>query len=52
MKELLVENLTVSYTEEIRVGASALGFLREEHKAGFSLIWKYTHDRLKARVEE
>jgi len=30
----------------------ALGFLKEEHKAGFPLIWKHTHGRLKARVEK
>jgi hypothetical protein len=28
----------------------ALGFLKEEHKAGFTQIWKFTHARLKARV--
>ena len=30
----------------------AFGLLREEHKAGIPLIWKYTHGRLKARVEK
>lgn len=28
----------------------ALGFLKEEHKAGFSKIWGFTHARLKGRV--
>lgn len=28
----------------------ALGFLKEEHKAGFSMIWKFTHKRLKERM--
>ncbi|MBW8886135.1 MAG: SRPBCC domain-containing protein [Fibrobacteres bacterium] len=30
----------------------ALGLLKEEHKAGFPLIWKFTHSRLKARAEK
>lgn len=30
----------------------ALGFLKDEHKAGFTHIWKFTHGRLKARVEK
>lgn len=30
----------------------AFGLLREEHKAGIPLIWKYTHGRLKARAEK
>lgn len=30
----------------------AFGLLKEEHKAGFSLIWKYTNGRLKARAEK
>lgn len=29
----------------------ALGFLKEDHKAGFPLIWKHAHGRMKARVE-
>ncbi len=29
----------------------ALGFLKEEHKAGFTHIWKHTHGRLKGRLE-
>ncbi len=28
----------------------ALGFLKDEHKAGFTHIWKHTHGRLKARI--
>jgi hypothetical protein len=36
----------------IRFHHMALGFLKEEHKAGFALIWKHTHGRLKARVEK
>jgi len=30
----------------------AFGLLKEEHKAGFPLIWKYNHSRLKARAEK
>jgi hypothetical protein len=30
----------------------ALGLLKEEHKAGFPMIWKFTHSRLKARAEK
>jgi hypothetical protein len=30
----------------------AFGFLKEEHKAGFPLIWNHIHGRLKARVEK
>ena len=36
----------------IRFHHIAFGFLTEEHKAGLSLIWKYAHSRLKARVEK
>lgn len=29
-----------------------LGFLKDEHKAGFTPIWTYTHGRLKKRLEK
>jgi hypothetical protein len=30
----------------------AFGMLKDEHKAGFPLIWKFTHSRLKKRLEK
>ncbi|MDB5102613.1 MAG: hypothetical protein JWP91_302 [Fibrobacteres bacterium] len=30
----------------------AFGSIKEEHKAGFLSIWKFTHDRLKTRAEK
>lgn len=36
----------------IRFHHLAFGLLKEEHKAGFPLIWKYTHGRLKTRAEK
>jgi len=29
----------------------ALGLIKDEHKAGFSLIWNFTHGRVKTRAE-
>jgi hypothetical protein len=30
----------------------ALGFLKDEHKAGFTSIWKHIHHKLKTRVDK
>ena len=30
----------------------AFGLLKDEHKAGFPPIWKYTHSRVKVRAEK
>jgi Activator of Hsp90 ATPase homolog 1-like protein len=36
----------------IRFHHMAMGFLKDEHKAGFTHIWKQTHARLKGRIEK
>jgi hypothetical protein len=53
MKDQSIGSLTQADGETlIKFHHICLGLLNEEHKAGFPLIWKYNHGRLKARVEK